>query len=67
MKLEYGKPKECEVSNCENTRGASDRSEYHYGCVLCVFHGNEVQNGKMEIPDKASRERKQKAEDKILG
>ena len=67
MKLEYGPAKECEYPTCERTRGASLRSLYHYGCVLCTFHGNELQKGNISLPGSATTARKREAEREILG
>lgn len=63
---EYGKPKQCEYDNCENTRGAPLRSKQTYGCVLCVFHEDQYQLGEIELPETASEQRKQDATDRVL-
>lgn len=63
----YGTPKTCEYGDCERKRGAPDRSLMTYGCVLCTVHDNEYQLGNIELPDTAATERKQAAEDRVLG
>lgn len=64
---DYGDPEECEYGDCERTRGAPLKSVYHHGCVICVFHENEYQKGRISLPESATQHRKQQAEDKILG
>jgi len=63
---EYGKPKECELSDCDRTRGAPLRSLSSYGCVLCTFHAGQYQQGNITLPDSATDERREQATDKLL-
>jgi len=43
--------KQCDVEGCEKNRGASEKSENSYGCVLCVKHEDEYQLGNLELPN----------------
>lgn len=64
---DYGPPKPCENPECDRTRGASLKSVYHHGCVLCVSCENKLQLGELSLPESATEARKQQAEDKLLG
>ena len=64
---DYGQPRTCEYPSCSRTRGAPKHSIYHYGCVLCTYHGNELQLGNISLPDTASDERKREVREEILG
>lgn len=64
---EYGHRRPCEVEDCVWASGAPLNSIYTYGCVLCPNCQNEYQLGERELPDSASEERREEAEDEILG
>ena len=57
----------CEVDDCTHPRGAALRSIYRYGCILCVWHENLFQEGKIDLPDSRSDERQKNAEELVLG